>query len=196
MIAGEVYGTPNTPKEGSLLKFAITGDNKQVISPLSIMIECVSELYYGMHDLGPFPSQIKLGKAMQTRVNNFLANKEWNTGHILAFKIEGPFEQQHHTKTEMPGPIRVDINKMDMLFRADTPISDVSSTTCCHLISCDATPGPTPELSAITNHHLKTLSSLNERMQWDEHNLLDPRVVSVHAWRHNIFAMLSIIPFA
>ena len=116
MIASEVYGTPNTPKEGSLLEFTITSDNKQVISPLSIMIECVSELYYGMHNLGPFLSRIKLGRAMQTRVNNFLANKEWNAGHILAFKIEGPFEQQHHTKTEMPSPIRVNINKMDTPF--------------------------------------------------------------------------------
>ncbi|CCF51377.1 hypothetical protein NDA14_006584 [Ustilago hordei] len=56
MIASEVYGTPNTPKEGSLLEFTVTSDNKQVISPLSIMIECVSELYYGMHDLGLFLS--------------------------------------------------------------------------------------------------------------------------------------------
>ncbi|UTT91014.1 hypothetical protein NDA17_001991 [Ustilago hordei] len=129
-MTDEVYGTPIAPKEGNLLEFAITGDNKQVISPLSIMIE-----------------------AMRTRVNNFLANKEWDANHILVFKIEGPFEQQHHIKMEMPAPVR-----------ADTPISAVSNFNCHHLVGCDATPGPTPELSTITNHHLKVLSSLNEKM--------------------------------
>lgn len=109
MMVNEVYGTPNAQKEGELLDFAVTGDRKQVISPLSIMIECVSELYHGMHDLGLFASQVELGRQMQIKINLFIANKEWNADHILDLKIEGPMdptcdtEQYHHPiKDEAP----------------------------------------------------------------------------------------------
>ncbi|SPC61128.1 uncharacterized protein UHOD_11244 [Ustilago sp. UG-2017b] len=184
-IANETYGTPTAPKDGHLLKYAMEeGDEEQIVSPMSIMVECIGNLYKAMHNLGPFASQIELGRAMRTRVNNFLANEEWDASRILDFKIEGPIEQQHHIKTEMPAPVR-----------ADTPISEANNFNR-RLVGCDATPGPTPELNAITNHHLKILSSLNEKMRWDENDLLDPRMASVHAWRLKIFAMLSIVPFA
>ncbi|SPC63776.1 uncharacterized protein UHOD_11330 [Ustilago sp. UG-2017b] len=121
------------------------GDKEQTISPMSIMIECIGNLYKAMHNLGPFASRIKLGRAMQTRVNLFISNKEWVTSHILNFKIEGPIEQQHPIKMEIP-----------MSVRANTPISDTSNSNH-RLVGRDATPGPTPELSMITNHHLKVL---------------------------------------
>ncbi|SAM82125.1 uncharacterized protein UBRO_20633 [Ustilago bromivora] len=170
-MASETYGTPTTPKDGQLLKYTMEeGDEEQTISPLSIMVECIGNLYKAMHNLGLFANRIELGRAMQTRVNLFLTNKEWDASHILDFKTEGPIEQHHPIKIETPVSVR-----------ADTPISDSNNSNHC-LIGCEAMPGPTPELSTITNHHLKVLSSLNEKMQWDEHDLLDPRAVSVHTW--------------
>ncbi|SPC63947.1 uncharacterized protein UHOD_11380 [Ustilago sp. UG-2017b] len=156
-IASETYSTPTAPKDGQLLKYIMEEGNKeQTISPLSIMVKCIGNLYKAMHNLGC----------------------------ILDFKIEGLIEQQHPIKIETPVSVR-----------ADTPVSETNDSNR-RLIGCEATPGPTPELSTITNHHLKVLSSLNEKMQWDEHDLLDPRVVSVHAWQCKIFTMLSIVPFA
>ncbi|CCF48398.1 hypothetical protein NDA11_003866 [Ustilago hordei] len=91
------------PKDGQLLKYAKEeGDEEQTISPMSIMIECIGNLYKAMHNLGPFASRIELGRAMQTRVNLFLANKEWDASRNLEFKIEGLIEQQHPIKMETP----------------------------------------------------------------------------------------------
>ncbi|KAJ1040160.1 hypothetical protein NDA10_002176 [Ustilago hordei] len=42
------------------------------------MVKCVSALYYGLHDLGPFTSQIELGRQMRARVNLFLTNEGWD----------------------------------------------------------------------------------------------------------------------
>ena len=124
MITDEVYGTPDAPKEGNLLEFAITGDSKQVITPLSIMIECVSELYYGMHDLSLFPNRIELGRQMQIRVNQFVSNKEWNAAKILNFKIKGPMgsicDVEQHSY-----PIK---NEFTTLSRGDTPVFALSDS--------------------------------------------------------------------
>ena len=152
-IASETYGTPTAPKDGQLLKYAMEeGDEEQTISPLSIMVKCIGNLYKAMHNLGPFASQIELGRAMQTRVNLFFTNEEWDASRIFDFKIEGPIEQHHPIKIETPVSVR-----------ADTPVSDTNNSNH-RLIGREATPGPTPELSTITNHHLKVLSSLNEKM--------------------------------
>ncbi|SAM83649.1 uncharacterized protein UBRO_20093 [Ustilago bromivora] len=76
VMEDKVYGTPNTPKDIQLLKFAVNDDKEQIITPLSIMIKCVSTLYQAMHDLGLFTSCTELSKQMQTRVNLFMANEE------------------------------------------------------------------------------------------------------------------------
>ncbi|KAJ1037387.1 hypothetical protein NDA10_004779 [Ustilago hordei] len=89
VMEDEVYGMPNTPKDGQLLKYIIDDDEEQTISPLTILVECVSALYKGTHGLGPFANQIELGKQMQTRVNLFMRNEEWDASHILDLKIEG-----------------------------------------------------------------------------------------------------------
>ena len=60
----EVYGTPNAPKDGQLLKFIINNDEEQTISPLTTLVECISALYKGTHSLGLFANQIELGKQM------------------------------------------------------------------------------------------------------------------------------------
>ena len=92
-IANETYGTPTAPKDGTLLKYAMEeGDEEQTISPLSILIKCVSSLYKAMHNLGPFTSQMELGKGMRARVVPFLANEEWVVNRILDLKIEGLVE--------------------------------------------------------------------------------------------------------
>jgi hypothetical protein len=120
-IANETYGTPTAPKDGHLLQYTMEeGNEEQIFSPMSIMVKCIGNLYKAMHNLGPFASRIELGRAMRTRVNNFLANEEWDASQILDFKIEGPIERQHHIKTEMPAPVR-----------ADTPISEANNFNRC-----------------------------------------------------------------
>ncbi|KAJ1039198.1 hypothetical protein NDA14_002826 [Ustilago hordei] len=180
-IANKTYGNPTAPKDGLLLKYAMEeSDGEQIISPLSILIECTSNLYKAMHSLSPFAT-----------------NEGWDANHILDLKIEGSVKSIWNTE-QFNHPVK---SKALASARSNTPIfeSNVPYTpnvTNHHLIGCDATPGPTPELNAITNHHLKTLSSLNEKMQWDENDLLVPRMTSVHAWQCKIFAMLCIVPFA
>ncbi|KAJ1588180.1 hypothetical protein NDA11_001309 [Ustilago hordei] len=175
---------------GHIIKYAMDdNDEEQAISPLSIMIKCIAILYKAMHNLGPFQNQNKLSRAMQTRVTLFLANEEWDVTCILDLKIEGPIE--HVCNPELHLPIKTEAPMSAM---GDPPIPNMSDPNRC-LVGHKATPGPTPELSTISNHHLKVLSSLNERMQWEEHELLDPRVISVHAWRCKIFTMLSVVPF-
>ena len=64
-IASETYSTPTAPKDGQLLKYIMEEGNKeQTISPLSIMVKCIGNLYKAMHNLGLFASQIELGRAM------------------------------------------------------------------------------------------------------------------------------------
>ncbi|KAJ1035659.1 hypothetical protein NDA18_000436 [Ustilago nuda] len=64
-IGNKTYGTPATPKDGLLLKYAMKeSDGEQIISPLSILIECTSNLYKAMHSLSPFTSGIKISRGM------------------------------------------------------------------------------------------------------------------------------------
>ncbi|CCF52186.1 uncharacterized protein UHO2_06777 [Ustilago hordei] len=164
VMTNEVYGMPNAPKTSRLLKYVMDDDDKeQVVSPLSIMIECIGILYKAMHNLGPFANQTKLGRAMQTRVTLFLVNEEWDVTHILDLKIEGLIK---HACL----PIKVE---SPMLGQSNTLAFKMSNSNRC-LNGHEATPCPTPELSAITNHHLKVLSGLNNKMKWEEQDLLDP----------------------
>ena len=120
----------------------------------------------------------------------FLTNEEWDVNCILDFKIKSPIEaawniEQHYHPVKSEAPTSA---------RGNTPALDLNVTSH-HLIGYEATPGPTPELNAIMNHHLKVLSGLNDRMKWDKQDLLDLRAVSVHVWRHKIFTLLSVVPF-
>ncbi|SPC64874.1 uncharacterized protein UHOD_12293 [Ustilago sp. UG-2017b] len=47
----------------------------------------------------------------------------------------------------------------------------------------EATPTAMPEVTQLTNHHLKVLSALNDKLRWDKKDLLNPKRVSVHAWQ-------------
>ncbi|SYW86252.1 uncharacterized protein UBRO2_05972 [Ustilago bromivora] len=115
-MASETYGTPTTPKDGQLLKYTMEeGDEEQTISPLSIMVECIGNLYKAMHNLGLFANRIELGRAMQTRVNLFLTNKEWDASHILDFKTEGPIEQHHPIKIETPVQAKAPLELVSMV---------------------------------------------------------------------------------
>ena len=153
VMEDKVYGVPNAPKDSQLLKFALNDDKEQIITPLSIMIKCVSILYQAMYNLGPFASCTELGKQMRNSVNLFMANKEWDATHILNIKIEGPIDITHVVYQHQPYPTRGDIPTM---VRDDSPVSSLNNPNCC-LIGCEATPGPTPKLSTLTNHHLKVL---------------------------------------
>ncbi|KAJ1592364.1 hypothetical protein NDA15_000713 [Ustilago hordei] len=161
VMEDEVYGMPNAPKDGQLLKFIINDDEEQTISPLTILVE----------------------------VNLFVRNKEWDASHILDLKIEGQLElapEQTNYPMKMDTPTSVG---------GDPPIFDSDGPNR-WLVRHDATPGPTPKLNPLTNHHLKVLSGLNDKMRWDDQDLLNPRMVSIHAWQCRIFAMLSVVPFA
>ncbi|CCF51355.1 uncharacterized protein UHOR_14891 [Ustilago hordei] len=160
----EVYGTPNAPKDGQLLKFAINDDKEQIIPPISIMI----------------------------KVNLFIANEEWDATHFLNIKTKGPVGITCDVHQHQPHPAR---GNTPMLVRGDTPVSSLNNFNC-HLNGHNAMLGPTPKLNTLMNHHLKVLSGLNGKMRWDEQDLLDPRSVSVHAWCHKMFAMLSVVSFA
>lgn len=118
VMEDEVYGTPNTPKSGKLLKFDDNADEEQIITPLSIMVKCVSVLYKGTYGLGPFANRIELGKQMQTRVNLFITNTEWDATCILDLKIEGSMDVTHETHP-YHHPIKVDTSASA---RGDTPL--------------------------------------------------------------------------
>ncbi|KAJ1587607.1 hypothetical protein NDA12_004019 [Ustilago hordei] len=60
VMEDEVYGMPNAPKDGQLLKYIIDNDEEQMISPLTILVKCISALYKGTHSLGLFANQIEL----------------------------------------------------------------------------------------------------------------------------------------
>ncbi|CCF49501.1 hypothetical protein NDA11_002858 [Ustilago hordei] len=92
-----------------------------------------------------------------------MANKEWDATHILNIKIEAPIDIAHDVHQHQPYPTRGDIPTM---VRGDSPVSSLNNPNHC-LIGCEATPGPTPKLSTLTNHHLKVLSGLNGKMRWD-----------------------------
>ncbi|KAJ1580871.1 hypothetical protein NDA14_007905 [Ustilago hordei] len=190
VMEDEIYGTPKAPKDSKLLKFTINEDEEQMITPLSILVKCISRLYKAMHSLGPFANRIELGRQMRTRANLFVANKQWDASHILNIKIEGPMNPGHNDEQSYLTKVETSISA-----RGDTPTFDQVEFNHC-LVGCDATPGPTPELNMLTNHHLKVLSGLNDKMRWDEQDLLDPRTVSVHAWQCKMLVMLSVVPFA
>ncbi|KAJ1031074.1 hypothetical protein NDA18_002293 [Ustilago nuda] len=175
VMEDEVYGTPNALKDGQLLKYIIDDDEEQTISPLTILVKCVSALYKGTHGLGLFANRIELGKQMRTRVNLFVRNEEWDASHILDLKIKGrPELAPEQTNLPMKMDTPTSVGGDPLIFDPDGPNR--------RLVGRDATPGPTPELSPLTNHHLKVLSSLNDKMRWDDQDLLDPRTVSIHAW--------------
>ncbi|SAM86434.1 related to GYP1-GTPase activating protein [Ustilago bromivora] len=92
LINNKTYGTPNALKGGQLLEFAVNSDKNQIITPLSIMIECVGMLYYATHELGPFRNRLDLGRQMRAHVNFFIANKDSDTTQILDLMIEGPMD--------------------------------------------------------------------------------------------------------
>ena len=197
-IQEETYGTPRNPKTGLVFTYAGGADHQQVVTPLTILIECVCRLYYAMHELGPFPTRAILAQQMRIRTNLFVANKGWDALHILDYKIEGvpslvQAAQRNETQATYP---QAPLQASDaMSARSESP--PVQSGAKAHrLYGREATPTPTPELTTLTNHHLKVLASINDRFKWDDGDLLDPKSVSVHAWRRRMHEMLSVVPFA
>ncbi|KAJ1036041.1 hypothetical protein NDA18_000189 [Ustilago nuda] len=79
----------DAPKGG---QFVVNSDKNQIITPLSIVIDCVGMLYYAMHELGPFRKRLDLGRQMKAHVNFFIANKDSDTTQILDLMIEGPID--------------------------------------------------------------------------------------------------------
>ncbi|KAJ1590833.1 hypothetical protein NDA11_003158 [Ustilago hordei] len=102
-------------------------------------------------------------------VNLFITNEEWDASHILVLKIGGLLESIHDSK-QHNHPMKEDASTS---IGGNPPTSDSDVSNWC-LVGHDATPGPTPELNMLTNHHLKVLTGLNDKMRWNDQDLLDP----------------------
>ncbi|CCF51781.1 uncharacterized protein UHO2_00271 [Ustilago hordei] len=89
LINDNTYGTPTEPKVGLVFEYIRRTNVKQVVTPLTILIECVATLFYAKHDLGPFHSHFKLEWQMRTFVTSFISN-ERDATCILHFMIEVP----------------------------------------------------------------------------------------------------------
>ncbi|CCF53413.1 hypothetical protein NDA10_004972 [Ustilago hordei] len=89
LINENTYGTPKEPKAGLIFKYTRKTNAKQVVTPLTIMIECVAALYHAMHVLGPFHSHFELEWQMRTCVTLFIGNEKDATC-ILHFMTEDP----------------------------------------------------------------------------------------------------------
>ncbi|KAJ1028166.1 hypothetical protein NDA13_003612 [Ustilago tritici] len=83
VMEDKLYGTPNTPKDGQLLKFVVNDDKEQIITPLSIMIEC-GTLYHTMHNLGHEEVHSGLHLFAELGAASERANKEWDATCILS----------------------------------------------------------------------------------------------------------------
>ncbi|SYW86247.1 related to GYP1 - GTPase activating protein [Ustilago bromivora] len=92
LINNKTYSTPEEPKDGPIFEYIIGINGKQIVTPLTIMIECASHLYFATHELGPFHTCFDLGRQMRARVNFFIANKEWDATRILDPMTEGPMD--------------------------------------------------------------------------------------------------------
>ncbi|CCF50121.1 hypothetical protein NDA11_007004 [Ustilago hordei] len=88
MIKNNVYSTMEEPKDRQIFTYTSGTNRKQVVTLLTILIECASHLYFVTHELGPFHDHFNLGKQMRAHINFIIANQESNTSQILDLKIK------------------------------------------------------------------------------------------------------------
>ncbi|SOV09678.1 uncharacterized protein UDID_19282 [Ustilago sp. UG-2017a] len=70
------------------------------------MIECVTTLYYVMHDLGPFRNRFELKWQMRAHVTSSIANEKQDATCILHFMIEDPMDLEVELDVASPeGPM-------------------------------------------------------------------------------------------
>ncbi|SPC66357.1 uncharacterized protein UHOD_12019 [Ustilago sp. UG-2017b] len=184
MFANKAYGTPEEPKDRPIFDYFNRTNSKQVVTPLTILIECASHLYFTTHELGLFHDHFDLGKQMRARINFFMANEDSDTSPILDLKIEGNKHSTPLDTNNIPYYCAPE-NGLHDTQNAVSAVSEPQHTEMSDKPLCgrEATPTATPEFTQLTNHHLKVLSALNDKLRWDEKDLLNPKRVLVHAWR-------------
>ncbi|SAM83163.1 uncharacterized protein UBRO_20742 [Ustilago bromivora] len=89
MINNKTYGMPEEPKDRPIFEYTSRTNSRQIVTHLTIMIECASHLYFTTHKLEPFCDHFDLGKQMRAHVNFFVKNQDSDTSQILDVKIEG-----------------------------------------------------------------------------------------------------------
>ncbi|SPC68088.1 uncharacterized protein UHOD_12316 [Ustilago sp. UG-2017b] len=148
------------------------------------MIECTSHLYFATHELGPFCNRFDLRKQMRACINFSITNKDSNTTQILDLKIEGNKPSASSNADSVPY-YRASDNGLHSTRDAMSAGSEAQHTEMSDKPLCgrEATPTAMPELMQLTNHLLKVLSILDDKLIWDEKDLLNPKRVLVHAWR-------------
>ncbi|SAM58017.1 uncharacterized protein UBRO_20012 [Ustilago bromivora] len=188
------------PKDGPIFDYSSGINGKQVVMPLTILIKCASHLYFATHELGPFRNDFNLGKQMRARINFFIANEDnlniegnkpstsTDTGNVPYYRAADI--GQHGTRDATSSGSEAQHTET-----SEKPLCGREATPDKPLCGRETTPTATPELTQLTNHHLKALTSLSDKLRWDEKELLDPKRVSVHAWRRWLRKKLSVIPF-
>ncbi|KAJ1018007.1 hypothetical protein NDA13_006615 [Ustilago tritici] len=183
MIKNKVYSTMEEPKSGPIFDYSSRTNRRQVVTPLTILIKCASHLYFATHKLGPFCDQFDLRKQMRACINFFIANKDSDASQILDLKIEGNKPNTSIDAGNVPYYRAADVGQHDTQ-DATSSGSEAQHTEMSNkpLHGREATPTAMLELTQLTNHHLKVLSSLSDKLRWDKKDLPDPKRVSVHAW--------------
>ncbi|KAJ1028041.1 hypothetical protein NDA13_003491 [Ustilago tritici] len=92
LINNKTYSTLKESKVGLVFWYTSGVRGKQVVKPLTIMIECVSTLYYVMHQLSPFHNLLNLERQMRVRVTFSITNEKWDATHIIDLMIEYPMD--------------------------------------------------------------------------------------------------------
>jgi len=73
----------------TLLEYTLSYEGQHVITPLAILVECVSTLCCVTHHLDPSANKMKLGQQMRIRINILIANQDWDALYIFAKMIDG-----------------------------------------------------------------------------------------------------------
>ncbi|KAJ1028167.1 hypothetical protein NDA13_003613 [Ustilago tritici] len=136
------------------------------------MVESASHLYFATHDLGSFCNHFDLGKQMRACINFFIAIKDSNIKQILDLKFEGNKPSTSGDADSVPY-YHASNDGLHSTQDAMSANSEAQLTKASHkpLCSQEATPTATPELTQLTNRHLKVLSTLNDKLKWDEREL-------------------------
>ena len=183
VINNKTCSTPEEPKDGLVFEYMSRTKGMQVVTPLANMIECASCLYFLTHNLGPFRNHLDLSKQMRACINFFITNKDSDAMQILNLKIKG--NKSSTLGTDSVPYYCASSNGQHSSQDAMSTGSKARPTEASNKPLCgqEATPTAMPEVTQLTNHHLKVLSALNDKLRWDKKDLLNPKRVSVHAWQ-------------
>ncbi|KIS71822.1 uncharacterized protein UMAG_10959 [Mycosarcoma maydis] len=132
----------------TLLEYTLSYEGQHVITPLAILVECVSTLCCVTHHLDPSANKMKLGQQMRIRINILIANQDWDALYIFAKMIDGQTSVRR----------------------------GAHGLGAAHLETDEATNkiGQVMEPFALNRHLLNTLPILYDHLRWNADHVLDP----------------------